>query len=154
MGEILKVGDLAVAVRRSSRRSTLDLTVERDGSLTLAAPVDCPTERIESFVHERRSWVYRKLARKEMLTREVAPKEYVSGESFPYLGRNYRLRLVEPATQEVPLRLHHGWFLLRRDSIEEAKEHFVQWYSRLALPWLSRRVALLGPRVGARPDHV
>ena len=51
LGE-LDLGDLHFRLRWSSRRKTLGLTVERDGTLTLAAPPNCPTERLIKFAHE------------------------------------------------------------------------------------------------------
>ena len=40
---------------------------------------------------------------------------FVTGEGFSYLGRTYRLKLIDPSgAPEPPLRLQHGRFLLLR----------------------------------------
>jgi predicted metal-dependent hydrolase len=141
MSETLTIGALTFALRRSAQRKTLGLTIERDGTLTLSAPVACPEEVIERFARARATWVYTRLAEKELLARPQRQKEFVSGEGFAYLGRHYRLLLVAPDTGSVPaLRLHNGRFCLRRDARDEARVHFIQWYSAHALPWLQARL--------------
>lgn len=153
-GETLRIDDLHFTLARSSRRKTVGITVERDGSLVIAAPEECPIERIEEIAREKQLWVYQKLARKEMLFRPAPSKEYVSGETFHYLGRGYRLKLVDESEQEAPLRLYQGRFLLRRDAVPEAHGHFVRWHSEHGRRWIERRVALWAPRIGVRPASV
>jgi predicted metal-dependent hydrolase len=154
MSGTLTIDDLEFTLRRSSKRSTVGITVDRDGSLVLSAPEDCPVERIEEIAREKQFWVYTKLAQKNLLFRPPPSKEYVSGESFHYLGRSYRLKLVDGTEQAVPLRLVHGRFRLRRDAVADAHRHFVRWYTEHGEPWLRRRVARLAPRVGTGPTSV
>jgi len=141
--------DLVLDVRFSPRRRTVGLTVERDGGLTVSAPVGTDLSALEAFVREKRPWLYRKLAEKRALQRPVSVKQYVSGEGFPYLGRSYRLLLVD--AQEEPLKLEAGRFRLRRSEVGVARECFVRWYSAHALTWLHRRVAIFAPRMGVAP---
>jgi hypothetical protein len=42
----LAVNGLAYELRRSPKRTTIGITVDRDGSLILSAPEDCPTQTI------------------------------------------------------------------------------------------------------------
>jgi len=142
----LKVDDLRFEVRWSPRRKTLQLTVDRGGELLISAPEGCDPALLEDFVREKRFWLYTKLAEKEALRRPVSPKEFVSGEGFPYLGRSYRLLLVED--QDVPLRLERGRFRLLRGEAPRGREHFVAWYSDRARRWLAPRVELLAARLG------
>jgi predicted metal-dependent hydrolase len=154
MSETLKVDDLRFTLLRSTRRRTVGITVDRDGSLVLTAPHDCSVERVEEIARAKQFWVYSKLAEKNLLFRAPPPKEYVSGESFFYLGRSYRLKLVADADQAVPLRLLHGHFLLLRDAIDRADQHFVRWYTEHGRPWLTRRVERLALQFGVSPSGV
>ena len=154
MSSTLTIDDLQFTLVRSAKRKTVGVTVERDGSLVLSAPADCPVERVEEIAREKQLWVYTKLAEKRLLFRPPPQKEYVSGETFHYLGRSYRLKLVAPSEQSAPLRLIHGRFLLRQDAIPEARRHFVRWYAEHGQPWLSRRVELFASRIGVTPASV
>jgi predicted metal-dependent hydrolase len=148
----LTVDDLSFDVRWSARRKTLEIAVERDGSLTASAPEGTDTVVIKAYVREKRAWVYRKLAEKSALRSSTTAKEYVSGEGFAYLGRSYRLLLVD--SQDVPLKLEAGRFKLRRDDADEGRRHFLDWYSRHARIWLRRRVGLYAPRLGTAPAGI
>lgn len=154
MSRQITIDDLTFRLRRSSRRKTVGITVERDGSLVLAAPSDCPVERIEEIAREKQFWVYSKLAEKNLLFRPPSPKEYVSGENFYYLGRNHRLKVVPDSEQDQPLRLFRGQFLLRKSAVPEGERHFTRWYSEHGQPWIRRRVERLSPGLRIRPTTV
>jgi predicted metal-dependent hydrolase len=150
MSESLVVDGLAFTLRRSPRRSTVGITIDRSGELILAAPPDCSAEEIARIARRRQFWVYTKLAEKQLLFRPPPPKEFVTGEGFSYLGRSYRLLLVDaPAEASVPpLALRHGWFALLRVERERAQEHFTKWYIEHVRPWVQRRVELFSQRIG------
>ena len=152
MNQVLTVGDLAVGVIFSPRRKTVELTVERDGSLVVRAPLGTPPELLEGFIQDKQFWVYTKLAQKDALSHPVQTKEFVTGEGFRYLGRSYRLLLVDE--QDVPLKLEAGRFKLLRGEVGRGREHFIAWYKAHALPWFRRRVKLYAPRIGAAPTRV
>ena len=149
---VLQVDDLQFVVRHSVRRRTLQITVDRDGALLLSAPPDVGEAVLRAFVMDKRFWIYTKLAEKDRLQRRVPRKQYVGGEGFLYLGRSFRLKLVD--TQDVPLTLAAGRFCLRRDALPAAREHFVRWYSERARAWLSSRVADYQSRMEVAPAGV
>jgi len=146
--------DLELEIRESARRRTLELIVDRDGSLVLATPPDVPVEVLERFVREKSEWIYLRLAEKESKAQPKVPREYVTGEGFPYLGRSYRLRIVDNEAHTPPLRLYRGRFELRENAILQAPEHFANWYTIHLRPILDREIAALAERVGAQPREV
>jgi predicted metal-dependent hydrolase len=148
----LVVGDLRFDVVLSARRRTMELSVERDGALVIRAPEGATRARLEAFIREKRTWVYRKVAEKEALRHAVPVREYVSGEGFLYLGRSYRLLVVN--RQDVPLRLEAGRFRLLRSEVGRGRAHFIRWYAEHGRTWLRRRVEMLAPRVGVEPGAV
>lgn len=81
------VDDLQLRVRRSARRKTMQVIVERTGELVLCAPPGVNEAHLREFVVEKRFWIYTKLVDKDRLQRPVLRKEFVGGEGFLYLGR-------------------------------------------------------------------
>jgi predicted metal-dependent hydrolase len=147
----LVVGDLKLALRRSDRRRTMQITVERDGALTITAPGRAQREQLENFVRAKRQWIYEKLALKESLP--VVPKrEFISGESFAYLGRTYRLQLVAGAP--APLKMDAGRFKMQRAQARAGAKHLTEWYIEHAQPWLDARVSEWANRLGVSPASV
>ena len=71
MSTTLTIDDLRFDVRRSARRRTIQITVERGGSLLLSAPPGVDESSLRGFVNEKRFWIYTKLAEKELLRRVV-----------------------------------------------------------------------------------
>jgi predicted metal-dependent hydrolase len=146
---VLTVDDLSFELKPSSRRRSLQITVDRSGYLVLSAPPDVDEERLREFVLEKRFWIYTKLAEKDRLQKTVPTKSFIDGEGFLYLGRSYRLRLVDE--QDAPLKLLNGRFILRRDVVETARVHLIQWYSDRAKLWLWEKVQDYVARMEVRP---
>jgi predicted metal-dependent hydrolase len=147
--EVLSVDELDFEVRRSGRRRTLQLTIDRGGELILSAPESLSPRAMREFVRDKKVWIYSKLALKLARRSEPVRKEFVTGEGFNYLGRSHRLVLVDD--QDVPLLLDHGCFRLRRADVDRAREHFVRWYTARAKMWLERRAAAWAPRLDVKP---
>ncbi len=148
----LVLGDLRFDVRRSDRRRTLGLTVERDGSLVLSAPPEVADSRLERFAKEKRFWVYHKLAGKETLPRALPVRKFVTGEGFPYLGQSHRLQLV--AELDVPVKLDAGRFKMRRGDTAHGRANMIRWYTTHAQPWLAARVERYAGRARVEPGAV
>jgi len=148
----LQVDDLRFTLQRSTRRRTMQITVERDGELVLSAPPEVDESTLRAFVLEKRFWIYTKLAEKDRLQRPMPRKEYVGGEGFLYLGRSHRLKIVDD--QDVPLKLAAGRFCLRRGALPAAREHFIRWYSERGKAWLGSRVAEYQSRMEVSPAGV
>ncbi|MCG5529081.1 MULTISPECIES: M48 family metallopeptidase [Halorhodospira] len=150
----LEVDDLVLQVRESSRRRTLEITVDRDGELAIAVPTGTEPEKMRAFVSEKRGWIYKKLAEKALRQRPVRGKEYVDGEGFLYLGRSYRLKIIPASEQSVPLKLDAGRFRMREDALDDARQHFIRWYAGRAKDWLGRQVDAHAKRLGLSPAGV
>jgi predicted metal-dependent hydrolase len=136
---ILRVGDLDVTVQVSDRRRSIGLTVERDATLTAVIPPGTRTAELTKVIKTKRQWLYGKLRERADIGQPRPPRQYVTGEGFPYLGRSYRLLLVDEAPQAV--RLNRGRLELRRDAASDATRHLARWYRQAGRPWLRKRIA-------------
>jgi predicted metal-dependent hydrolase len=63
------------------------LTVDRGGELVVHAPDSSQRDELEHWTRKKLIWVHRKLALKEDLRPKTYKPEYVSGETYYYLGR-------------------------------------------------------------------
>lgn len=150
--ELIRVGDLEVRVRVSDRRRSLRLTVERDATVTAVAPPTMDSAELVRLIKAKRRWLYGKLAERRTLGEMRSYREYVSGEGFFYLGRSYRLLLVDEAP--APVRLIRGRLELRRDHVPDAARHLVRWYRRVGKPWLDKRLQPWAARMEAEVSEL
>ncbi len=131
----------------SSKRKTLTITVERDRSIIVKAPAGKQPEKIQQVVESRRQWLYEKTRHPQKYQPLLHPpgKELVNGESLLYLGRNYRLEMVEG---DGDIQFVNNRFLVPKVQAERRGNVFKDWYIQKAkekiLPRVQRYADLLG----------
>lgn len=152
-----QVQDIAYQLLPGTVRQTTDIVIERNGLVSVRAPLRMSPEQVDETVFSRRMWIYRNLAQWRDLNATRVVREWVNGESFLYLGSSYRLALVNE--QDEPLKLKDGRFQLKRSVIETAgregaQQAFESFYQSKGLPRLNDRVAYFASRVGVAPGRV
>jgi len=108
-----------------SKRKTVGLIVEPDGTLTVRAPERLSRRMIEALVREREDWIREKKVLVRGEYQQSRPRQVVEGEEFFYLGQLYPLVIVDRINP--PLRLT-GRFELSRYKQENAEQVFENWY--------------------------
>jgi len=147
-------GELSFELRHSAKRRTVGITVERDGSLILDTPPEISTDALAKVVQAKRFWIYSKILKKKAMTAPLHSREYVTGEGFYYLGRSYRLKLVDENSAQPALRLYQSRFEFQRSAKEFGKTYFIDWYRLHLLPILEQEINQLKNRVGAEPRSI
>jgi hypothetical protein len=100
--EVVQGKGFQAEVIRTNRRKTVTVKVE-GGRVAVVVPRFTTKAKVVALVAKKTRWIREKL----LLQREhrpPKPKEYVSGECFTYLGRNYRLKVETGSTKSVKLR--------------------------------------------------
>jgi predicted metal-dependent hydrolase len=82
--------DLSFSVKRSDRR-TLRIVVSPDGTVAAYAPDQASDDEIVARVSRRGGWIKRELLRCERWRPRTPARQYVSGETHLFLGKQYRL---------------------------------------------------------------
>jgi predicted metal-dependent hydrolase len=149
-----KIDSLEYSLRRSNRKS-MGIAIERDGAIIVTAPHQAKFNEIEKFVSEKRIWIYQKLAKKKTLNREKPRREFVNGQGFLYLGKSYRLKLIDNGKMKsarspnvTVLRLWHGYFELAESEKANARNHFISWYRKQIKEQLKARIPRYDKRIG------
>ena len=131
-----------------SKRKTVSIHIERDGQVSVIAPEKLSDQKVNQIIETKRYWIYKNLAEWRDLNEARVDREFVNGESFLYLGRNYRLKLVEE--QEQPLLLKNGYFLLRKptNGNSDPAETFKEFYRSKGQERIPKRVNYYAPKIG------
>ena len=121
-----------------SKRKTFSIEVERDGSLVVRAPMKASMKSITGMVRTKSRWIARKQHQALEKYGSIAPKRFVKGERFLYLGNPYPL-MIGNATNP-PLTFDNMNFLLSDEYVAKARESFIDWYRQQARSVISERV--------------
>lgn len=148
---------ISYGICRSTKRKTIALTIDPGKGLVLTAPASVSVERLDRLVRNKGRWIVERLRHGGS---RPSPREFVSGESFWYLGRQYRLRL-RPASVPEHVRLEGRYFhvpvargLSGNQRARTARDSLVVWYRAHADPKLRERVALWCRKLGVETPKV
>jgi predicted metal-dependent hydrolase len=84
-------------------RKTLAIYVHPDLSVTVKAPEGTAPDTIRQKVHRRAAWILKQQRQFQLYLPDVPPRQYVSGESHRYLGRQYRLKIEAAPADTITL---------------------------------------------------
>jgi predicted metal-dependent hydrolase len=130
--------DMPVQITRliRSKRRTVALIVERDGSVTVRAPMKMSAKTIEEFVTKHEKWVEKKLEEVKAIVPEQVP-QFQAGERFLFLGQSYLLEIVKNTSKNLTL---DSSFKLAESEKENTETHFRNWYRKQAGKIIGERV--------------
>jgi len=129
----------------------MSLCVERDASVIVRAPIGTPESAIKQAVESRKLWLYQKVNHEQKYPPSRQRKEFVSGETIPYLGRNYRLEVVQQPIEGIEF---HSSFLISRQNQPQAARLFRQWYIERATKRLSVSARYFAAAMGVTFNRV
>lgn len=144
-----------VEVVRTDRKKSASIQLE--GSLVkVRVPRSLSDNRVRDLITKRTAWIETKL--KEQSKRPVPkPKEYVSGEAFSCLGRNYRLKVIKESSPSIEMK---GGYLvatiLETDTNPQktVRSLLEGWYRSYAELRLREKTQRLSKIVGVSPASV
>lgn len=137
-------------IRRSGRRGTVAVAVEPSGEVLLTAPTSTPVDRLDRLVHQKARWIVARRRQAQALTVPSPGREFISGETFFYLGRQYRLLVRQGATAA---RLYRGRLEVHAPGsgatrAQQVRAALIGWYRQQATRRLAARVRYWAGRLG------
>ena len=106
----------------------INIKVRPTGEVILTAPLQTKDEHIDFVLAKRADWIAQKLEF-YIKNQPAQAKEYVSGENIRYLGRNYRLKVIQSDEEYVKLqRAHLHLFVKDKSDLEKKKKLVKAWY--------------------------
>jgi predicted metal-dependent hydrolase len=143
-------GQIGFGLRRSNRR-TLAITVQPDLGVVVTAPEKAAVETVLAKVRKLAGWIKRQQRFFGEFLPQTPPRRYVSGETHRYLGRQYRLKVVETAAAEVKMRGRFIWVnTVRKRDTARVRKLVDGWYLAHAKERLARSFEESTARLGAR----
>lgn len=146
-------------VTYSNRRKNLAIAVHPDKRVEIVAPLNLNQEIIQELLRKKARWVVEKIEWFNQIDRLETAKEYVNGETFLYLGRQYRIKILRGGDKPVT-KLRGGYFEVSvpettsdQEGREQIKEALWQWYLGHAEKRLGVVVCNYAKRFHIDPPH-
>lgn len=158
MSETIEIDELVFSVKRSTRRRTVGVTVERDKSLVAHLPQGVALDEATRLIASKLLWVHQKLAEHGETSRDDVFRipEFVDGEGFHLLGKHYRLKLVDVpknVTGVPSVRFEGDRLLMRREQATSGAKRIEEFYTRAAHPYLNEIVQRWKRIVSVKPGR-
>ena len=116
-----------------SERKTLGIKVHPDKSVQVTAPINSDEQDVKEKVLSKASWILKQKDFFLSFHPLTPPRKYVSGETHLYLGKQYRLKVVESDIESV--KLSAGWItvsLKDKSNKSRVKRLLRSWYKSKA----------------------
>ena len=144
---------VSIEIIRTKRQKTASIKIA-NGSVQAYMPNELSDFKIKELLKKRKLWIKRKLEEEAKVV-IASPKEYVNGESFSYLGRNYRLKLIQSKKTDVKLKggyleVHHP----KNFKNKNVKDLLIAWYEKHALERLKEKTERYSKIIGVKPVSV
>lgn len=124
-------------------RKTLRISVHPDKTVTIVAPKGKKLQVVLSRVKERGPWIIKQRDYFERFQPLLTQRQYISGESYYYLGRQYRLKVRKNPGKGVKLiGKYINVYTPHANNPSAIRELLQSWYKRHAEVIFSQRLDL------------
>ncbi|MDQ0160021.1 M48 family metallopeptidase [Alkalibacillus salilacus] len=116
-------------------RKDVRVSVDLINGVEVYTPEHLEQTKLDEILKKKARWISEKLEALDEVKAVTQPKEMVSGEKLPYLGRNYRIKIYKDSVQSASLKLKQGRFVAivpdywTQEMIQQQlDQHFKTWY--------------------------
>jgi len=133
-------------------RKTIGITVERNRKVVVRAPGRASEQAISAAINRKRFWIWQKLRDPHKYPHPAPHKEYVSGETFLYLGQHYGLAVTRGLGGVV--QLVGKQFEMAGSDRRHGGALFRSWYLARANEKLRPRIAAIATEMGVSYSRI
>lgn len=121
------------------------IKVHPDCRVVVSAPQDTDDQQVLNAVEKRGRWIYQQLRDFRKQLEYITPRQYISGESHYYLGKQYMLKVVVASSDAKGVKMLRGKLevTLRHKSAEKVLQLLTDWYKARAREVFARRLSAM-----------
>ena len=132
-----------------AERETLAIHVLPDTRVMVEAPMGSEFSEIEKRIRKRAAWILRQQRNFRRYSFEIPPRQYVSGESHRYLGRQYQLKVIQGENRKESIKMDREHIILTvrdKNDHDRIKKLVNGWYRQQGIKIFTERVEAWYPR--------
>jgi predicted metal-dependent hydrolase len=149
-------------IKHSPSRNDITIAVDWVDGVSIVVPQDTDQITIDLALHKKAGWILNKLADFREIKMLSSHREFISGEKFGYLGRQYRLKVTkDESVSEASLIFRNSRFfavvpMSFDDSLRQKHLYdlFRKWYITHGLIKIHNRIKLYSARMECYPSKV
>ena len=149
-------------IKRGRRKKTVALQIHPNSTVVVLSPYLLGKDRIKEILLKRAGWIVQKQEKIRKLNAEIPKKEFVSGESFPYIGKEYRLKVIRTNHERERLcKLMGGRFYVEisnklsgKAASESVRKKLIEWYIEQATRKINERLKRYSKLIGKKPEKI
>ncbi len=153
--DTIEADGFVAEIIRTNRKKTVSIKVA-EGKVSVVAPKTFPAKEISALVAKKQRWIKQKLAIQNNVLK-VQPKQFIAGESFSYLGNNYRLKIESGPYPDLKFQQEQFIATVRNISANNApaiKQMLIKWYQQQAETILRERTKSYSEVIGVTPSKI
>ena len=144
-----------VKVKRTNRKKSASITLV-GGIVKITVPKFMSDYTVRELIKKRTSWINIKL-KEQSLKPPIIKKNYISGELFPYLGKNFKLKVING--ERASIKLVGGYLVIKLQKNEiniknSAKFLLQSWYKKHAEDQSIKKTNHFSKIVGVTPKSI
>jgi len=151
--DIIVDNELSIQVVRSRRRRKTSSIIISNGIVKVVVPDQISDFTIKELINKRIPWIRKKLKDELNITPAIV-KNYVDGESFTYLGNNYKLKSFVGNVSFVKVSSDYINVSLPKKSKENIKGLLERWYEEKAIEILTEKTNRYAKIIGVSPNAI
>lgn len=121
-------------------RKTLGITVTPEMLVLVKAPADTSIEKVKEKIRKKAPWIIKQLSFFLSFQPKTPQRKYISGETHLYLGRQYRLRILNDESGIINncVKLNGGSLNVYTKDKSKVKKLIENWYLERAADKLTQ----------------
>lgn len=133
-----------------SKRKSISIAIQPDGNLLVKVPLFMSESEILKWVKTKMAWIIRQRAKVLEQQSLNPPKQFVTGERFWYLGKEYELEVRISDGRAKMVGIVDDRIILFAKSNEEAEVQKIlgEWYIKQAKIYIPKRVRYFAGQMG------
>lgn len=139
------------------KRKTLSIEIEAPRKITVISPEGKSEDEIMETVKTKSKWIVQKLFEIREMEYRKRDRQYVNGESFIYMGRNYSLQIVLDEKALFPeAKLTRGKFCVTTSTRDQEmiRQALENWYKDKAKEKINERINYYQGHFDIKPRKV
>ena len=134
-----------------SERKTISIIVERDRRVVVRAPLNASEAGIAREIEKRKRLLQKKIEHNQKYPFAKEAKEFVSGESLLYLGKNYKLFVTDESIEGI---LFDSKFFISKENQKHANKFFKEWYINSATEIIVPKAIAIARQLGVAYNNI